>query len=309
MVHSLQGSDFVETTITGISLRDLKTMTNLKTASRIALFFGVVVVGLLTWTFVADSPVHAQEEAPAANNAGGDAAGGDAAATKEEPNIFIHIIKSAGWVFGPIFLIMSVLMVALIVLLSLEMRMGSAIPPGFVEDFTETVNQRQFKAAFDMAREDSSFLGVVLTSSMSRLQYGIEDAREAALNAVQSVKASKEQLVTYLGTIGTVGPMVGLLGTVFGMIGAFMKLGTDKNVNAEKLAGDIAVALVTTLLGVTLAVPAIFCHAMFKNRLARLSTDTGNIADDLLTQMYHNSRKAGAATPTQGAGGQEIRAR
>jgi biopolymer transport protein ExbB len=280
----------------------------MKMASRFALFFAAVTVVLVAWTFLADGPVQAQDPAPAAGSSGGDA-GTTTTETKEEPNIFIHIIKSAGWVFGPIFLVMSVLMVALIVLLALEMRMGSAIPPGFVEDFTETVNQRQFKAAFDMAREDSSFLGVVLTSSMSRLQYGIEDAREAAINAVQSVKSSKEQLVTYLGTIGTVGPMVGLLGTVFGMIGAFMKLGTDKNVNAEKLAGDIAVALVTTLLGVVIAVPAIFCHAMFRNRLARISTDTSNIADDLLTQMYHNSRKAAPAAPTQGAGGQEIRAR
>ena len=49
-----------------------------------------------------------------------------------------------------------------------------------------------------------------------------------------------------------------------------------------------------TLLGIALSVPAIFCHAFFRNRLIRLSMDTANIADDLLTQMYHNSKKAGA---------------
>ena len=53
-----------------------------------------------------------------------------------------------------------------------------------------------------------------------------------------------------------------------------------------------------TLLGVALAVPAIFCHALFRNRLIRLSMDTSNVADDLLTQMYHNSRRQAAVVAT-----------
>ena len=72
------------------------------------------------------------------------------------------------------------LAVALVVLLALDLRMSSAIPPGFVDEFTDTVNKRKFKEAFDMARNDPSYLGQVLTAGMSRLQYGLEDAREAA---------------------------------------------------------------------------------------------------------------------------------
>ena len=59
---------------------------------------------------------------------------------------------------------------------------------------------------------------------------------------------------------------------------------------------------VLTLGGVALALPAIFCHAFFRNRLIRISMDSANIADDLLTQMYHNSRKpAPAAAPAAAA--------
>ena len=104
-----------------------------------------------------------------------------APASPPEESLMMHIVKSAGIVFGPLLLFLSIGLVALVVLLALDLRMDVAIPPGFVEEFTDTVNKRKFKEAFDMARNDPSFLGQVLTAGMSRLQYGIEDAREAAL--------------------------------------------------------------------------------------------------------------------------------
>jgi biopolymer transport protein ExbB len=207
--------------------------------------------------------------------------------------LFMHMIKSVGPVFGIMFLFISIAMVAMIVLLAMDLRMGMAIPPGFVEDFTDTVNKRRFKEAYEMARADSSYLGRVMTTGMSRLQYGIEDARESAFNMVDSIRASKEQLIAYLGTIGTLGPMFGLVGTVYGMIKSFKVLGEGGAPSPAKLADGISHALVVTLIGVALSVPAIFCHAFFKNRLTRIEKETSNMADDLLTQMYHNSKKAG----------------
>jgi biopolymer transport protein ExbB len=138
----------------------------------------------------------------------------------------------------------------------------------------------------------------VLTSGMSRLQYGIEDAREASFSMLESVKAGKEQLIVYLATIGTLGPLLGLVGTVFGMILSFMTLSSGTQINAQQLADDISHALVITLLGIGLSVPAIFCHAFFKNRLIRITHDAGTVADDLLTQMYYNSKKAAPASAT-----------
>ena len=75
-------------------------------------------------------------------------------------------------------------------------------------------------------------------------------------------------------------------------LGAFMALGVKNSTpNTAELAGGISHALVITLLGVALSVPAIFFHAFFRNRLIRISMDVSNVADDLLTQMYHNSKK------------------
>ena len=70
--------------------------------------------------------------------------------------------------------------------------------------------------------------------------------------------------------------------------------------NATDLAGEISHALVVTLVGVGVSVPAIFFYTFFKNRLTAITHNTSNLADDLLTQMYHNSKKAAGATATAG---------
>src|SRR5438445_8887432 len=152
----------------------------------------------------------------------------------------------------------------------MDLRMTTCIPPILVEEFTDTVNKRRFKEAFDLARNDTSFLGRVLTAGMGRLQYGLDDAREAAFNTVESVKAGKEQLITYLATIGTLGPMIGLVGTVYSMIGAFMKMSDKtKAVDPHEMADTLSHGLVVTMIGIGISVPAIFCHAFFRNRLVR----------------------------------------
>src|SRR4051812_13120344 len=213
-------------------------------------------------------------------------------------NKLVHMVESLGWIFDPVLLSVSVALVALIVLLALDLRSGSAIPPGFVDEFTDTVNKRKFKEAFDMARNDPSFLGQVLTAGMSRLQYGLEDAREAAMNTLESIKSDKDQKNNYNAVIATLGPMFGLVGTVYGMIKSFSVLATATQVQPSKLADGISHALVVTLFGVGISVPAIFFNAFFKTRIPRVTMDVGHIADDLLTQMYHNSKKPAAPAAT-----------
>lgn len=221
-----------------------------------------------------------------------------------EGNRVNHIIQSLLWFWAIIFLLISVALIALCVLLLLDVRMAVAIPHGFVDEFTDTVNKRRFKEAFDMARNDTSYLARVLTAGMSRLQYGLEDAREAAANMLEGIRSEKDQKNAYTGVIGTLGPLIGLVGTVWGMIGAFQQLASTKpgqQAEAKDLAADISVALSITIAGIALAVPALFAYSFFRNRIIHVTMDTGHIADDLLTQMYHNSKKAGATPSTAGA--------
>jgi biopolymer transport protein ExbB len=214
-------------------------------------------------------------------------------------NPIVHFFVSIGLVFGIVFAAISVGTLALIIILSMDLRMGEAVSTAFVDEFTSLVNKRQFKQAYELCKNDNSFLGRALTAGMGRLQYGIEDAREALYSMVDTIRANKESMISYLANVGTLGPMLGLVGTVSGMIGAFRRLGaSDQAPRASELAGEISHALVVTLVGIAIAVPAIFFYSFFKNRLTAIANNTANLADDLLTQMYHNSKKGGAPSPT-----------
>jgi biopolymer transport protein ExbB len=267
---------------------------------RTALFGVLLALAVVTVAGPAVAVVHAQDQEEKKDTPPADEA--------HDVDLFTHILKSAGWFFGPVLFGVSVALVTLIVMLAMDLRMSVAVPLAFVEEFTETVNNMLLKKAYELCKADQSFVGRVLAAGMGRLQYGLDDAREASANMVESVKAGKEPLINYLATIGTLGPMLGLVGTVYGMVRAFMELSAGGQPDTKALAGAISHALVVTLLGIAISVPAIFFHAFFRNRLIRISLDTANLADDLLTQMYHNSKKAAKeATPVAKAAGADSR--
>ena len=91
------------------------------------------------------------------------------------------------------------------------------------------------------------------------------------------------------------------------MVGAFRKMATESNVNPHDMADTLSHGLVVTMLGIALAVPAIFCHTFFRNRITRISMETATVADDLLTQMYHNSKpRPGTPVPADSRGSASV---
>src|SRR5262249_23112081 len=143
---------------------------------RSLVFVGSCVLAVLLLGVIAERWQSARAQQDAAATSADDAKPD----TVVKKNLFTHIIISARPIFGPLILLISIALVALIVLLAMDLRMGVSIPPAFVEEFTDTLNKRKFKEAFEMCKEDDSFLARVITSGMGRLQYGLEDAREAS---------------------------------------------------------------------------------------------------------------------------------
>ncbi len=181
---------------------------------------------------------------------------------------------------------LSFYLVALVVWLGFEYRRAVALPPELVRTLTDLAARRRFDEAQGRLAGDPSFLARVLGAGLRRLPAGVPAAQRALELANEDVTMEMEHRTTYLATVGTLGPMIGLLGTVYGMIQSFGVIATaGQSPEAGALAAGISTALLATLEGIGLSVPAIACYAVFRNRIARLSLEVAMTAESLLDQF------------------------
>jgi biopolymer transport protein ExbB len=201
-------------------------------------------------------------------------------------SILSYYFRALGIKYTVLFLAVSFTFVALAILNGLALRKQAIMPDALVQNFEAALNEKNYQGAYEMAKEDESFLGSVLAAGMGKLQSGY-DAAEEAMNEAGADEAMKlEHRLSYIALIGSIAPMLGLLGTVDGMIDSFRVIeqsGTTPEPAA--LAGGISTALVTTIVGLWLAVPAIVGFGIYKNVLSRLLYDVGAVAEGLMSRF------------------------
>jgi biopolymer transport protein ExbB len=189
--------------------------------------------------------------------------------------------------------VLSFYLFALVVWMALHYRTTAAIPRDLMHDIQNLLDQHKFNEAYHRLAEDSSFLARVLASGVRKLPVGMAQAQRAMELANEDMTMEMEHRTTYLATVGTLGPMIGLVGTVFGMIMAFQVISLEgSSPQASQLAAGISTALYATLFGIAISIPAIFFYAMFRNRIARLSLEVGMTAEPLLEQFAPGVRQA-----------------
>ncbi len=200
--------------------------------------------------------------------------------------------------------VMSFYLIALVVWMALHYRTPAAIPPDLVRKIRELLDQNKFNDAYHQAAEDSSFLARVLASGVRKLPAGVAQGLRAMEMANEDITMEMEHRTTYLATVGTLGPMIGLVGTVYGMIMAFQVIAVEgSSPQASQLAAGISTALYATLEGIAISIPAIFFYALYRNRIARLSLEVGMTAEPLLEQFVPGVRLVTPtpASPNQGS--------
>jgi biopolymer transport protein ExbB len=204
----------------------------------------------------------------------------------ENESMLAYYYRSLGLLYTVVFLALSFVFVALVILNGLALRRSAIMPEALTQNFEAALNEKNYQGAYEMAKADESFLGALLAAGMSKLQSGYEAAEEA-MNEAGSDEAMKlEHRLSYIALIGSIAPMVGLLGTVDGMISSFRvieKSGTTPD--PAQLAGGISTALITTIVGLWLAIPAICMFGVYKNRLARFLYDVGAVSEGLMSRF------------------------
>jgi biopolymer transport protein ExbB len=197
------------------------------------------------------------------------------------------IIQAAGWPIWPL-LLASVIAVALIIERSVTLRNGKIIPPTLLDQVL-AVYQRQGvnEETLDKLAKDSP-LGEVLAAGLRNHRSSRYVMKEAIEESGRTVAHELERFLTTLGTIATAAPLLGLFGTVIGMIEIFGSQ-SPTGTNPQQLAHGISVALYNTAFGIGIAIPALIFHRHFKNKVDGFVVDMEQQAAKLM-DIVHGER-------------------
>jgi biopolymer transport protein ExbB len=273
---------------------------------------------LAAWLVVCGTPSLARAYQPAAPEGNAAAPEGqpvtaeappatDAAAQPAAPkeSYLAWAIRASG-ICGLLILICSFILVAVAMMVILQVRRDNFLPAAFIEAFEQKLNAKDYQGAYEIARADDSFLARVLAAGMGRLARGYEEAVEGMQEVGEDENMAIDHKLSYIALIGSVTPMLGLLGTVLGMIASFQVIATSPTQPAPKdLADGIATALFTTMEGLIVAIPAIAIYGLLKNRVARLVLEVGIISEGLMGRFagLSKTRPGGGAAPATAPAG------
>ena len=197
------------------------------------------------------------------------------------------IIQAAGWPIWPL-LFASVIAVALIIERSVTLRHSKVIPPTLFEQVVQ-VYQRQGinDDILDKLAKDSP-LGEVLSAGLRNHRSSRYVMKEAIEEAGRTAAHELERFLTTLGTIATAAPLLGLFGTVIGMIHIFGSQ-SPTGTNPQQLAYGISVALYNTAFGIGIAIPSLIFYRHFKNKVDGFVVDMEQSATKLI-DIVHGDR-------------------
>jgi biopolymer transport protein ExbB len=185
-----------------------------------------------------------------------------------------------------IFLFITFNAVALVVMIVLGLRREAICPDDLALAFEARLNEKRYQEAYELVRNDKSFLAKILTAGMAKLSEGYGPAVAAMQEVGEEQNLKLEQRNSYIALIAQIGPMFGLLGTVDGMVQAFEVI-AHSNVTPKpsELAQGIGTALVTTVVGLWIAIPMIAFYHFIRNRLTRLVLEAGAMSGNLMKRF------------------------
>ena len=250
--------------------------------------FWFLALTLTVLVFSTTSVFAAEEEAPAADTAA--------------PQMGIREMFEAGGVIGILILVLSVGMVALIVEHLISIRHNALMPPGLAENVHQAISQQRYQEADQLCKNNPGFLGQVLSAGLAEMPLGYSSMEKAMEDASVQQSARLFRKIEYLSLIGTIAPMLGLLGTVWGIMQAFLQFSVKANPQVSELAPGIYKALVTTFLGLSVAVPALASFALLRNRIDELVAEASLLAErvfvDYKRALANRKKKASPAAQT-----------
>jgi biopolymer transport protein ExbB len=243
----------------------------------------------------------------------GDAAPAASPAADAAPQSAIDIILHGGPLIIMIWIAIvgtSIVMVTFIIQNIIQLRNDKLAPPPLIESLRNAISAGNYQEAWEICNANDNYLGNVLKTGLERLGRG----KEAVHDGVAEHGLREAQILrtrnSYLSVIGVVSPMIGLLGTVIGMMGAFATLGATGISDPRGLATSIGEVLMATASGLFIAIPAFIAYYVFRNRAQMVIVHADDQVNNLLADIPFEELQgvhigenfsAGAGAPATGA--------
>lgn len=200
-----------------------------------------------------------------------------------------ELLKAGGILMVPI-VICSILALAIILERFWTLRASRVAPPQTINELWRWIKKKELNGRKLKVLQSSSPLGRVLAGGLMNAKHGREIMKESIEHEASQVIHDLERFLNPLGTVATITPLLGLLGTVIGMIKVFSEIQLAGVGNAGNLAGGISEALITTAAGLSVAIPALICHRYFIRRVDELVVGMEQEAIKLV-EVVHGDRE------------------
>ena len=201
----------------------------------------------------------------------------------DDSKSLIDMYSAGGWAMYPLTLL-SIAGFGLIVYNFMAVKPGPILQSEVVPQLEEALQTLDIAKAKSICDENPAPTTNIIGAGLARVDldnYNAEQVKEAVEEASAEELADPFVLINYLSVIGSLSPMVGLLGTVSGMVKAFNVIEAEGAGSAQALAGNISEALITTASGMIVGIPAMFFFFFFKNKYGKITSRVGRIVGDL----------------------------
>jgi len=197
---------------------------------------------------------------------------------------YFHVLMvecgAIGWVLWAI----SIVTLAIIIQYFIQIRRENILPQAVLDQIRDMFDEKQYGEVIELTATEPSFLSYVVHAGLSDAAHGYPAMERAMEEAAEERTTKLLRQIEWLNLIGNITPMLGLLGTVWGMILAFKTLaGGGGSVDPGELSNAISIALVTTLLGLAIAIPSLAVYAVMRNRIDGMSSETMVAGQELIS--------------------------
>jgi biopolymer transport protein ExbB len=262
---------------------------------RLLICFLVLGTALLAQSASAqDDPFSLDEPAPAASSpsaasgggGGGSFAGAFFISWKFVPGSEERTVEILGSLIIWFLLLLSVAGIGLIGFMALTNQRKSIVPPGVVDQVRDLLKRGSYREAMVLTEHEQSYFSAVLHAALREAGHGYGAMVRSLEQAADESTTQRLRRIEYLNVLGQVSPMIGLFGTVYGMILAFQSIVVaGGNADPVLLAGGIGTALTTTFWGLVVAIPALAGYAVVRNKIDALTGEATSIALELVGQF------------------------